>query len=202
MRIERKNKKLVSKGTFKNIEIFQNADDNKIQYKDTNGNVIEILDDKSSSFIAAQLDIITNTNDIAAISSPSYIEVDITAANITSMNASPIGVIHAQGAGTAIEFISAVLIYDYDTAQFAFGGDITIEYSGGATISTTISAANSFGAVGDKVYSMAVLNTAGGFTIPVNTALALTSTGEFTNPGTAAGVGRLHITYRVHTTGL
>ena len=131
------------------------------------------------------------------------IEVDITAANILAMNGAPVEVVAAAGAGTALEFVSAVLVYDYDTATFGGGGDVTIDYSGGASVSTTIAAANAFGAAGDKVFSMARLNAAGGYTMPVNTGLDITNaTGAFTDPGTAAGVGRLQITYKVHITGL
>ena len=147
----------------------------------------------------------THRNLVAAttIGAPAALKVDITSANILAMNGTPVEVLPTQGAGTAIEIISAVLIYDYDTATYGGGGDITLEYSGGAAVTTTIAAANGFGAAGDKVFSMASLNAAGGFTMPVNTGIDITNaTGAFTDPGTAAGVGRLHITYRVHTTGL
>ena len=130
-------------------------------------------------------------------------EYSITEANIVGMNGTPVTVLAAQGAGTAIQFIDAVLIYDYDTAAYTGGGDVTLEYSGGATVSTTIAAANSFGASGDKVFSFAALNAAGGYTMPVNTGIDITNaTAAFADPGTAAGVGRLKISYRVITTDL
>jgi len=131
-----------------------------------------------------------------------YLEVEISSADILAMNGTPVEVVPAE-AGTAIEFVSAVLIYDYDTAAYGGGGVVTLEYQGGAAVTTTVFAANSFGAAGDKVFSMAALNAAGGYTMPVNTPLDITNaTGAFTDGGTSAGVGRLHVTYRVHTTGL
>jgi len=131
------------------------------------------------------------------------VEVTITAANIIAMNGTPVNVIAAPGAGYAIQYLSSSLVYDYDTATFGGGGDVTLEYTGGAAVSTTVAAANSFGAAGDKVYTMEALNAAGGYTMPVNTGLDITNaTGAFTNPGTAAGVGRLTITYRLIATGL
>jgi len=131
------------------------------------------------------------------------VEINLTAANIVAMNTTPVEVVPAPGAGYVLEFISAALIYDYDTATYTGGGDVTLEYSGGAAVSTTVAAANSFGAAGDKIFSMAKLNAAGGYTLPVNTGIDITNaTGVFVNPGTAAGVGRLQISYRVHATGL
>lgn len=129
-------------------------------------------------------------------------EVVVTAAKITTLYTAPLEVVEGVS-GKVIEFVSAVLIYDYQTATYVSGGSVTIQYTSGATISTTITSSNSFGATGDKVFSLAALNAAGGYTMPVNTGLCITNaTGVFVNPGTAAGVGRLIVTYKLHTTGL
>lgn len=134
---------------------------------------------------------------------PIEIEVDISRANILAMNGAPVEVVAAPGAGRSIEFKSAVQIYDRDTATYGNGGDVTIEYHGGDVVSTTIGAADSFGSATDEIFSFASLNAAGGYTMPENTALDITNaTGAFTDPGTAVGVGRLQITYKVHSTGL
>lgn len=161
----------------------------------------EVIDQVNTN----ETDIATiNGNETANVTALKTVEVTITNANIIAMNGAPVDVVAAPGAGKSLEFISAVLIYDYDTAAYTGGGDVTINYgSGGAAISSTITAANSFAAAGDKVFQMSRLNAAGGYTMPVNTSLAITNaTGAFVDPGTAAGVGRLQITYRVHTTGL
>lgn len=131
-------------------------------------------------------------------------EVTITPANIVAMYTTPVEVLPAPGAGKVIEVLSAVLIYDFLTAAYTGGGVVTLAYgSGGATITANIAAANSFAASGDKVYPLSVLNAAGGISMPVNTPVVITNaSGVFVNPGTAAGVGRLHIVYRIHTTGL
>lgn len=135
---------------------------------------------------------------------PIEIEVALSRADILSMNGgSPPEVVAAPGANKITEFISAILIYDRETATYANGGDVTIEYSGGATVSTTIAAADSFGSGTDEVFDFMRLNAAGGLTKDVNTALVITNaTGAFTDPGTAAGIARLQITYKIHTTGL
>lgn len=129
-------------------------------------------------------------------------EVALTEANIIAMNGTPVEVVAAV-AGSVLEFVSATLIYDYDTAAYTGGGSVTIGYSGGSTLSTTVTSANSFAAAGDKVYKMGALNAAGGYSMLVNTGLVITNaTAAFADPGTAAGVGRLKVTYRVHPTGL
>ena len=130
-------------------------------------------------------------------------EVDISAADIVAMYTTPVDVVAAPGAGKALEYVSHTLIYDYDTAAYTGGGTVNISFDGGAIQSNNIAAANSFGASGDKVYRASSLNAAGGYSCLVNTALVITNaTGVFVDPGTAAGVGRLKITYRVITTGL
>lgn len=174
--------------------------------------IIDAVNTNTSTNSTNTTNIATNAADIAAIeafqdanvTAPKTVEVEITNANIIAMNGTPVDVVAAPGAGKALEFVSAVLIYDYDTAAYTDGGAVSINYgSGGAAISTTIAAANSFAATGDKVFQMSRLNAAGGYTMPVNTSLAITNdTAAFVDPGTAAGVGRLQITYREHTTGL
>lgn len=131
-------------------------------------------------------------------------EVTLTPANIVAMYTTPVEVIPAPGAGKYIEVLSATLIYDYATAAYTGGGAVTLNYgSGGAAITANIAAANAFAATGDKVYSLGTLNAAGGYTMPLNTSVVITNaTGVFVNPGTAAGVGRLHVVYRIHTSGL
>lgn len=139
---------------------------------------------------------------LTAIVSPTN-EVELSAADIVAMFTTPVEVVAAPGAGKVIEFISAVLVYTFDVAAYTGGGAVSIINAGGAAVSSNIAAADSFGAAGDKVFSMALLNADGGFTMPVNTGLEITNaTGVFVDPGTAVGTAKLIITYKVHTTGL
>lgn len=126
-------------------------------------------------------------------------EIAITGANIIAIFGTPVQIV-AGISGRSLEFRSAVLVYDYETAAYTGGGDVTLEYgSGGSTLSTTIISTNSFAASGDKVYTLVRLNAAGGLSLAVNTGIYITNaSGAFVDPGTAAGVGRIHITYRVH----
>ncbi|MHC1728073.1 MAG: hypothetical protein AB9866_19065 [Syntrophobacteraceae bacterium] len=75
---------------------------------------------------------------------------------------------------------------------------MTVDYAGGAAITGVVSNANSFAAAGDKVYNLPPLTTAG-YSMPVNTGISLKAATAFTQPGTAAGVGRVKVAYRVHT---
>jgi hypothetical protein len=127
-------------------------------------------------------------------------EVSLSAANLIAMYTTPVELVAAPASGYALDFVSAVLIYDSTATAFTSGGAITINYgSGGAAVSTTLAATFLTGA-GDKVWNLQKLNAAGGYTMPVGTSLVITNaTGVF---ATGTGVCRMQITYRVITTGL
>lgn len=128
------------------------------------------------------------------------VEVALTAANLIAMYAAPVTVVAAPGTGYALNFKSAVLVYDSTATAFTSGGVITINYgSGGAACSSNLAATFLTGA-GDKVWNLEKLNAAGGFTMPVNVSLVITNaSGAF---ATGTGVCRLQITYTVHETSL
>ncbi len=103
----------------------------------------------------------------------------------------------------ALEFVSAVFIYDYLTATFGGGADDIVVQVGASssqnTVSSAITGANLLEAAGDKVLRLGSIATE---LVPlVGGALSLNGT-ALTNPGTANGSLRVHITYRKHTTGL
>lgn len=135
-------------------------------------------------------------------------EVTLTATEIVGNSAGDIG--HANGAvliagvssAYTLEFVSAVLIYDFNTAAYTGGGnDLVVCISGGgATLSGATASADLLGAAGDKIVSVYPLTTAGN-PLSVGTGLNLKST-AWTQPGTAAGVLRCQVQYRIHKTGL
>jgi hypothetical protein len=136
-----------------------------------------------------------------------YAAVSIPSADITDVAAGKLGhangyeIIAAPASGKAIEVISAVVINDYDTAAYTDGGNLTLNYVGASAVTGAVSAANSLGAAADKV--ALVLGA-----VPTNNqlvaaaAINLVSSAAFTQPGTAAGVCRVKVAYRIHTTGL
>lgn len=135
-----------------------------------------------------------------------YAEVSISSANITATTAGALG--HADGvvlvagqAGKVIELISATLIYDYAGAGYSTGGNITVNQTGGAAVTGVVSNSNSLGATADKIVVFAPLAaTATPYTKDLG--LNLVAATAFTNGGSAAGVVRVKVAYRVHTHGL
>ena len=102
-----------------------------------------------------------------------------------------------------LEFVSAIFIYDYGTATFGGGGDDVIVQIGAAssqvTVSGAITGANLLEAGGDKILQLGAIATE---LVPlVGGAISINGT-ALTNPGTATGSLRVHLTYRKHTTGL
>jgi hypothetical protein len=136
-----------------------------------------------------------------------YAEVAITSVNVTDTGAGHLG--HADGvvlvadpgATKVVELLSAVLIYDYAGAGYADGGNITVNWNGGAAITGLISAANSLGAAADKIVCFRPLATAA-LAMTANKGLNLVASAAFTNGGSATGVVRVKVAYRVHTHGL
>jgi hypothetical protein len=136
------------------------------------------------------------------------VDVTIAAADITSTSAGKLGhangypLVATPGADAALELLSAVLVYDYDTAQYGAGGNITVNWAaGGAALTGVVSAANSLGAAADKAVLFVPLSTAG-IALVADKGLNLVAASAFTNPGTAAGVVRVRVTYRTHALGL
>lgn len=131
----------------------------------------------------------------------------LTATEIVGTAAGDIG--HANGATLvaaptsdyALEFVSAVIVYDFATAAYTGGAnDLVVALgSGGAALTTAITSANLLTAAGDKVLAIKAIATE--IPLTVGTAISLRGT-AYTNPGTAAGVLRVYTTYRIVTTGL
>jgi len=137
-----------------------------------------------------------------------YAEVAISAADITATGAGKLGhangypLVAAQGAKKVVELVSALLIYDYDTAAYTAGGNVTINISGGgAALTGVVSNANSLAKAGDALIHFVPLAAAAA-EVSQNTGLNLVAATAFTQPGTAAGVVRVKVAYRVHDTDL
>lgn len=124
--------------------------------------------------------------------------VSLTSANLLGMNASPVTVIAAPGAGKAIRVKSCVAIFDSTATTYANGGVIYLSYNNTTPITNNVAA--TFLTAGDKVYQLNPLNAAGGINTLVNTALTITNdTAPFI---TGTGVARLLVEYDIVTTGL
>jgi hypothetical protein len=132
----------------------------------------------------------------------------LTATEIVGTAAGDIGhaagatLVAAPGAAYVLQFLGAVLIYDYATAAYTGGGDDNVIQNGASAtaLTTPIAGADLLEAAGDKIVQLAPL-AASDQALVANTALSLKGT-ALTQPGTAAGVLRVYITYNVITHGL
>lgn len=109
----------------------------------------------------------------------------------------------APGSAYTLEFVSAVLIYDHSTSDFAGGGDDNVIQNGSTAtaLSAAIAGADLLEASGDKMVTISALS-ATDQVLVANMPLSLQGTALTNDAGTAAGALRVHITYKVHTTGL
>jgi hypothetical protein len=134
-------------------------------------------------------------------------DVTLTATEIVGSSAGSIG--HTDGAilvaaptsAYALEFVSAVLVDDRDTATYTGGSDDAVIRVGTVVHTVALTDANYIKGTGDKVYVVRPLSDTAELSLPVGSTINLAGT-AFTNPGTAAGVLRAKVTYRVITTGL
>lgn len=130
----------------------------------------------------------------------------ISSADITGTAAGQFG--HASGyplvtvpAGYVAELLGVIAIYDYSTAQYGAGGNVTINETGGSAVTGLISAANSFGAASDKIVRWIPLAAAAA-NLTAALGWSLVAAAAFTQPGTAAGVIRYIVRYRMWQTNL
>jgi hypothetical protein len=134
--------------------------------------------------------------------------VTLTATEIVGTAAGDIGhasgatLVAAPGAGYVLEFVSAVLIYDFDTAAYTGGADDTVIQNGDGAValSTAIAGADLLEAAGDKIVQVNAL-AASDQALVANKPITIQGT-ALTQPGTAAGTLTCHVTYKIHTTGL
>jgi hypothetical protein len=136
-------------------------------------------------------------------------EVNISKAQILDAGAG--GLSHAAGfplvatpgAQSILVLDSAVLIYDYATAAYGGGGNLSIcESAGGKALTGIETTTDAITAAHDEVVVFRPLSTEG---VPVvkNTGFNLVSASAITDVGgTAAGVCRVKVSYRVFATGL
>lgn len=130
----------------------------------------------------------------------------ITAAQLVSVAAGDFGhaagvpLLAAPGAGFAAEFISLMMMYDFGVAAYTLGGNTTVNATGGAAITGLTSAANSIGNAADKVVQFVPLSVTALVVAP-NVGFSLVTSAAFTNPGTATGVIRWTLNYKLYATG-
>ena len=147
----------------------------------------------------ANTDIAANTaliNALAPSTALQIAEVSLSAADLIAMNATPVEVVAAPGAGLALEFVSATMFFDYGTTQFTGGGNIYLETADGYTVSNLTGAAAITSAADAIIYMapVGVVSDADNQALQITNATAAFATGD--------GVARIKVAYRVHSSGL
>lgn len=129
-------------------------------------------------------------------------DVILTTAELLDLFTTPKSLVAAQGADTVVEFVSALLAYDYNTTVYTVGtaGDLQIKYTdgSGAEASSTRAATGFIDQASDQ---LSLLEKVGGTVVPVvNAALVLTC--ATANPTLGDSPINIRVTYRIHNTGL
>ena len=131
-----------------------------------------------------------------------YAEVEISAAEILDLFATPKELVAAPGAGKLLEFISLLLAYDWGTVAYTIGAatNLQVRYTDetGENVSTTRAATGFLDAVADTLFSLDKLEAT--VEPAVNAPLVLALDGA----SPTAGDSPIHakVAYRVHATGL
>lgn len=130
-----------------------------------------------------------------------YAEVAVTAAEMLAVRATPKTLVAAPGAGYALEFVSALFIYDYSAAYTETDDNLAIRYTDGSgtVVSLTLETTGLLDATADKISTISPLATDP--LVTANAALVLHNTGNGELGGTGSPC-RVKVAYRVHATGL
>jgi len=128
-------------------------------------------------------------------------EVAITAAEMLAIRATPITLVAAPDAGYALEFVSALFIYDYTAAFTETDDNLAVRYTNGSgtVVSLTLDTTGLLDATADKMSTIQPLAT--DVLVTTNAALVLHNTGNGELGGTGSPC-RVKVAYRVHATGL
>lgn len=131
--------------------------------------------------------------------------VNLSTSQVNNLRATPIALVPAQGAGTIIEFVSAVLSYNYTGAAFTVGADedFVIQYDGSTDVTASIETAGFIDQANDEMrWILPTWTITTDLVGLINKKLEIfnTGTGETADGGTSTII--INITYRIHATGL
>ena len=156
----------------------------------------------TGSVLTADLDDNAVTSPKLDESTVQYAEVEISAAEILDLFATPVELVPAPGAGLVLEFISLLLAYDWNSVAYTIGtaGNLQVKYTDGAgeAVSTTRAATGFLDQVADTLSSLDKLEV----TVEPAADEPLVLTVATASP--TAGDSPIHakVAYRVHATGL
>jgi hypothetical protein len=131
-----------------------------------------------------------------------FVDATLTTGELLALFTTPKSLVVAQGANTVVEFVSALLAYDYNATVYTVGtaGDLQVKYTdgSGAAASSTRACTGFIDQASDQ---LSMLEKVGGTVVPVaNAALVLTL--ATANPTLGDSPINIRVAYRVHLTGL
>lgn len=134
-----------------------------------------------------------------------FVEVSITNAEMLALRATPKTLVAAPGAGKVLEFISAILLFDYTGAYTETTDNMAVRYNNttGVIVSQAIEATGFVDATADTMTNaLAKIDAIASAAGSANLALVLHNTGDGEyGGGNAANVIRVKVNYRVWSTG-
>lgn len=129
-------------------------------------------------------------------------DVILSTAELLALFTTPKSLVAAQGAGTVVEFVSALLAYDYNSTVYTINGstNLQIKYTDGSGAEASSTRATT-GFIDQGTDQLSLLEKIGGTVVPVvNAALVLTC--ATANPTLGNSPINIRVTYRIHNTGL
>ncbi len=133
--------------------------------------------------------------------------VTLTAAQMVALETTAIKLVDANGANTWLEFLGAMISYNYDTTAFTINADddFVIRYEGG--VGTDLSAAVETTGFIDQANDEIRFTPASAWTVADDIVSVVDKNIEIFNPGTGITAGGastliINVTYRTHFTGL
>lgn len=129
-------------------------------------------------------------------------DVVLSSAELLDLFATPKSLVAAQGAGTIVEFVSALLAYEYNSIVYTIGtaGNLQVQYTdgSGAAASSTRAATGFIDQASDQLSLLDKVSTT---VVPVvNAALVLTC--ATASPTAGDSPINISVYYRVHQTNL
>lgn len=125
-----------------------------------------------------------------------YVAVNLSAADVDGLAATPKQIVAAQGVGTAILVDRVILKTTYSGTPFTGGGNITAQLTGGTNITSGM-AASAFTSSANRIAISIPVTLAANLSSAENLAAELVAASDFTGSGTTTAVA--HVWYRVVT---
>jgi len=132
---------------------------------------------------------ITNANIDPSLSQ--YASIPLSSAQILALNATPVTLVAAPGAGKTIIVQDVLFTMTTTATAYASGGNVTFQYSGGNAVTNNVASTVVTAAAGTSYTVRQAIDV----TAAVNTALTVTNaTGAFT---TGTGTALINVCYRI-----